>query len=131
MMPLEGQQARLLTDTSAEALRLISEAKEISFKIALKNAGSGTFDPTADEIADFVQAAKAIIENNMLSLSTNAGIEDVYKRQAPRPPRAECARLAEGWPRRTGVQPLLIYYFLHSPVPSACAFSFPASVHST
>lgn len=40
MMPLEGQQARLLTDTSAEALRLISEAKEISFKIALKNAGS-------------------------------------------------------------------------------------------
>ena len=75
MMPLEGQQARLLTDTSAEALRLISEAKEISFKIALKNAGSGTFDPTADEIADFVQAAKAIIENNMLSLSTNAGID--------------------------------------------------------
>ena len=65
----------LLTDTSAEALRLISEAKEISFKIALKNAGSGTFDPTADEIADFVQAAKAIIENNMLSLSTNAGID--------------------------------------------------------
>ena len=54
MMPLEGQQARLLTDTSAEALRLISEAKEIS---------------------DFVQAAKAIIENNMLSLSTNAGID--------------------------------------------------------
>lgn len=75
MMPLEGQQARLLTDTSAEAPRLISEAKEISFKIALKNAGSGTFDPTADEIADFVQAAKAIIENNMLSLSTNAGID--------------------------------------------------------
>lgn len=65
MMPLEGQQARLLTDTSTETLRLISEAKEISFKIALKNAGSGTFDPTADEIADFVQAAKAIIENNM------------------------------------------------------------------
>lgn len=54
MMPLEGQQARLLTDTSTETLRLISEAKEISFKIALKNAGSGTFDPTADEIADFV-----------------------------------------------------------------------------
>ena len=75
MMPLEGQQARLLTDTSTETLRLISEAKEISFKIALKNAGSGTFDPTADEIADFVQAAKAIIENNMLSLSTNAGID--------------------------------------------------------
>ena len=66
---------RLLTDTSTETLRLISEAKEISFKIALKNAGSGTFDPTADEIADFVQAAKAIIENNMLSLSTNAGID--------------------------------------------------------
>ena len=75
MMPLEGQQARLLTDTSVEALRLISEAKEISFKIALKNAGSGTFDPTADEIANFVQAAKAIVDNNMLSLSTNAGID--------------------------------------------------------
>ncbi len=75
MMPLEGQQARLLTDTSVEALRLISEAKEISFKIALKNAGSGTFDPTEDEIANFVQAAKAIVDNNMLSLSTNAGID--------------------------------------------------------
>ena len=75
MMPLEGQQARLLTDTSAEALRLISEAKEISFKITLKNAGSGTFDPTEDEIANFVQAAKAIVDNNMLSLSTNAGID--------------------------------------------------------
>ena len=59
----------------SDGSRLISEAKEISFKIALKNAGSGTFDPTADEIADFVQAAKAIIENNMLSLSTNAGID--------------------------------------------------------
>ena len=75
MMPLEGQQARLLTDTSVEALRIISEAKEISFKIALKNAGSGTFDPTEDEIANFVQAAKAIVDNNMLSLSTNAGID--------------------------------------------------------
>lgn len=75
MMPLEEQQARLLTDTSVEALRLISEAKEISFKITLKNAGSGTFDPTEDEIANFVQAAKAIVENNMLSLSTNAGID--------------------------------------------------------
>ena len=75
MMPLEGQQARLLTDTSVEALRLISEAKEISFKITLKNAGSGTFDPTEDEIANFVQAAKAIVDNNMLSLSTNAGID--------------------------------------------------------
>ena len=75
MMPLEGQQARLLTDTSVEALRLISEAKEISFKITLKNAGSGTFDPTVDEIANFVQVAKAIVNNNMLSLSTNAGID--------------------------------------------------------
>lgn len=75
MMPLEEQQARLLTDTSVEALRLISEAKEISFKITLKNAGSGTFDPTEDEIANFVQAAKAIVDNNMLSLSTNAGID--------------------------------------------------------
>ena len=74
MMPLEGQQARLLTDTSAEALRLISEAKEISFKVKMK-LGSITLEPTMEDLADFITVIKTICEYNILSYSTNFGYD--------------------------------------------------------
>ena len=75
LLSLKGQEVKLLTIANVEALRIISEAKEISFKISTEYGSYFVLEPTEDEIADFIQAAKVIIENDLLSFATNEGMD--------------------------------------------------------
>lgn len=71
MMPSDDTQGKLLTTLNAEALQIIAEAKEIAFKAYLTDGSTRVFEPTAEEAADFIQAAQIINDYDLLEFSTN------------------------------------------------------------
>lgn len=75
LMQGEGYQQTLVFASNVDALQAIANAKEIAFKITMK-AGTLTLEPSADEVAEFVEAVKNIYEKDIMSYVTNAGFTD-------------------------------------------------------
>ncbi len=71
MMPVNDMQGKMLTTLNAEALQIIAEAKEVAFKAYLTDGSTRVFEPTAEEAADFIQAAQIINDYDLLEYSTN------------------------------------------------------------
>lgn len=71
MIPVSDMQGKMLTTLNAEALQIIAEAKEVAFKAYLTDGSTRVFEPTAEETADFIQAAQIINDYDLLEYSTN------------------------------------------------------------
>lgn len=74
LMNFETMQAKLLTESHAEALRILAEAEKISFKIYYEDGSSTVLEPTKD-VAPFAQVAKEIYERNLLAYNSNMGFD--------------------------------------------------------
>lgn len=61
----ENQSATIIGPASKDVLRIIGEAQELAFKLTFKT-GSVTLEPSAEDVAELVSAAKNVYKYNLV-----------------------------------------------------------------
>ncbi|MBQ2954732.1 MAG: hypothetical protein IJE07_14475 [Clostridia bacterium] len=82
LMDNDTSSATVVTPVSVEALRMISEAKELAFKLSF-STGSITLEPSPEDIAEFVEAARVIYQYDLVSHVTDTSIFEIVERLFP------------------------------------------------
>lgn len=65
-----------IDSSTNEVLRLIGEAEELSFKLTYKT-GSLTLEPSAEDVAELVAAAKTMYDNNLVAYTTELDVVEL------------------------------------------------------
>lgn len=82
MRILEASSVTFIGADSKEVLRLIGEAKELSFKLSFKT-GSITLEPSAEDVAELVAAAKNMYDFNLVTYATKSDLIEWYENEYP------------------------------------------------
>lgn len=76
------QSGTYIGPASKDVLRIIGEAQELSFKLIFKT-GSITLDPSAEDVAELVSAAKNIYKYNLVDFISDLKFIELIEKEYP------------------------------------------------